>query len=60
MVLEDDVRFESDFNNQLDIVMTEARGLIENGVEWDLLYIGRKPLITDEPEVFIHMAFYSS
>lgn len=54
MVLEDDVRFESDFNEKLEEVMQEARTLLEQGVEWDLMYIGRKPLITDEPEVMVH------
>ena len=51
MVLEDDVRFEDNFNQRLDEVMKEARGLIKKGVEWDLIYLGRKPLVTSEPEI---------
>lgn len=53
LVLEDDVRFEPDFNNRLNEIMTEARDLIKNGVEWDILYLGRKPLVKVEKEPYV-------
>ena len=54
LVLEDDIRFEPNFDKKLEEVMTEARNLLADGVEWDILYLGRKVLITHEPERRVH------
>lgn len=41
LVLEDDVRFEPDFRNQLQYLLEEANAL-SNKFHWELIYIGRK------------------
>jgi len=41
LVLEDDVRFEFDFNRELKDVMKQA-DQISSVVNWDLIYLGRK------------------
>merc|ERR1719285_627101 len=33
--------------------MTQARNLIKNGVEWDIMYLGRKPLVADGKERYV-------
>ncbi|XP_014487037.1 PREDICTED: glycosyltransferase 25 family member isoform X2 [Dinoponera quadriceps] len=45
MVLEDDVRFEPFFRQKVRYVLTELSDL---GVEWDLIYLGRKRLMESE------------
>ncbi|XP_011877481.1 PREDICTED: glycosyltransferase 25 family member isoform X1 [Vollenhovia emeryi] len=45
MVLEDDVRFEPFFRQKVDYVLAELSDL---GIEWDLIYMGRKRLVKSE------------
>ncbi|XP_053325652.1 procollagen galactosyltransferase 2 [Spea bombifrons] len=47
LVIEDDVRFELQFKNRLMKVMNDIE---EAGVEWDLIYIGRKRMQVERPE----------
>ncbi|XP_050448494.1 glycosyltransferase 25 family member [Cataglyphis hispanica] len=59
MVLEDDVRFEPFFRQKVNYVLAELSYL---GIEWDLVYIGRKRLETSESpvegsKVLLHAAY---
>ncbi|XP_029658681.1 glycosyltransferase 25 family member [Formica exsecta] len=60
MVLEDDVRFEPFFRQKVNYVLAELSYL---GIEWDLVYIGRKRLAQSESPVegskFLLHAAYS-
>ncbi|XP_071636841.1 glycosyltransferase 25 family member isoform X1 [Temnothorax longispinosus] len=60
MVLEDDVRFEPFFRQKVDYVLAELSDL---GIEWDLVYMGRKRLVKSESLVegskFLVRAGYS-
>lgn len=60
MVLEDDVRFEPFFRQKVNYVLTELSDL---GIEWDLVYMGRKRLAKSESQVegskFLLRAAYS-
>ncbi|XP_011701587.1 PREDICTED: glycosyltransferase 25 family member isoform X2 [Wasmannia auropunctata] len=60
MVLEDDVRFEPFFRQKVDYVLAELSDL---GLEWDLIYMGRKKLMKSESPVkgskFLVRAGYS-
>jgi len=47
LVLEDDIRFESDFNRKMRNLLIEAKELLWN-VKWDLIYIGRKRMSQSE------------
>uniref|UniRef100_A0A3B3HCZ5 procollagen galactosyltransferase n=1 Tax=Oryzias latipes TaxID=8090 RepID=A0A3B3HCZ5_ORYLA len=47
LVIEDDLRFEVFFKRRLINLMTEIR---EEGLDWDLIYIGRKRMQVDHPE----------
>lgn len=48
LVLEDDVRFEYNFKNNFREVMNDARQLVKEGLDWDLMYIGRKHMSREE------------
>ena len=37
LVLEDDIRFEYNFIYKMNEVMKEAREILRNGIEWDLM-----------------------
>ena len=39
LVLEDDVRFEYNFKNNFREVMNDARQLVKEGLDWDLMYV---------------------
>ncbi|CAL1680358.1 unnamed protein product [Lasius platythorax] len=60
MVLEDDVRFEPFFRQKVNYVLAE---LFDLGIEWDLVYMGRKRLVKSESPVegskFLLRAAYS-
>ncbi|XP_029173032.1 glycosyltransferase 25 family member isoform X2 [Nylanderia fulva] len=60
MVLEDDVRFEPFFRQKVNYVLAELSDL---GIEWDLVYMGRKRLAKSESPVegskFLLEAAYS-
>ncbi|EFN60659.1 Glycosyltransferase 25 family member [Camponotus floridanus] len=60
MVLEDDVRFEPFFRQKVNYVLEELSAL---GIEWDLIYVGRKKLVKSESPVegskFLLHAAYS-
>ncbi|KAK1879243.1 Procollagen galactosyltransferase 2 [Dissostichus eleginoides] len=47
LVLEDDVRFEPRFHSRLVTLMENVQRV---GLEWDLIYVGRKRLQVKEPE----------
>ncbi|KAM8930191.1 procollagen galactosyltransferase 2 [Pelodytes ibericus] len=47
LVIEDDVRFEAQFKNRLVKLMNDVE---ETGLEWDLIYIGRKRMQVERPE----------
>lgn len=46
LILEDDVSFVTDFVNSLEIGLNQLKDCDPN---WDLLYLGRFPLVPDEP-----------
>jgi len=50
LILEDDVRFETNFVRELQIIFKEAKT-----IEWDLIYIGRKrgPGAADDEERYV-------
>ncbi|XP_056149812.1 procollagen galactosyltransferase 2-like [Lampris incognitus] len=50
LVLEDDVRFEARFRSRLMTIMDNVNKV---GLEWDLIYIGRKQLQVKEPEYWV-------
>nr|XP_033507194.1 procollagen galactosyltransferase 2 [Epinephelus lanceolatus] len=50
LVLEDDVRFEPRFSSRLVAVMENVQRV---GLEWDLIYVGRKRLQVKEPEHWV-------
>ncbi|KAM3863671.1 procollagen galactosyltransferase 1 [Diretmus argenteus] len=47
LVIEDDLRFEIFFKRRLKNVMSEVES---EGLDWDLIYIGRKRMQVDHPE----------
>ncbi|KPP70111.1 procollagen galactosyltransferase 1-like [Scleropages formosus] len=47
LVVEDDVRFEVFFKHRLRNLMSEVES---HGLDWDLIYIGRKRMQVDRPE----------
>lgn len=47
LVIEDDLRFEVFFKRRLMNLMSEVE---EEGLDWDLIYIGRKRMQVDHPE----------
>ncbi|CAH2311912.1 Hypothetical predicted protein [Pelobates cultripes] len=47
LVIEDDVRFELQFKNKLTKLMNDIE---DTGLEWDLIYIGRKRMQVERPE----------
>ncbi|TNM96837.1 hypothetical protein fugu_014993 [Takifugu bimaculatus] len=47
LVIEDDLRFEVFFKRRLMDLMTEVE---EEGLDWDLIYIGRKRMQVERPE----------
>ncbi|KAG8006635.1 Procollagen galactosyltransferase 1, partial [Nibea albiflora] len=47
LVIEDDLRFEIFFKRRLMNLMSEVE---EEGLDWDLIYIGRKRMQVDHPE----------
>uniref|UniRef100_A0A8D3EAY5 procollagen galactosyltransferase n=1 Tax=Scophthalmus maximus TaxID=52904 RepID=A0A8D3EAY5_SCOMX len=47
LVIEDDLRFEVFFKRRLMNLMSEVR---DEGLDWDLIYIGRKRMQVDHPE----------
>ncbi|XP_060946463.1 procollagen galactosyltransferase 1 [Limanda limanda] len=47
LVIEDDLRFEIFFKRRLMNLMSEVK---EEGLDWDLIYIGRKRMQVDHPE----------
>ncbi|KAI4883009.1 hypothetical protein NFI96_020591 [Prochilodus magdalenae] len=47
LVIEDDLRFEIFFKRRLQNLMEEVE---EQGLDWDLIYIGRKRMQVDHPE----------
>ncbi|XP_062285171.1 procollagen galactosyltransferase 2-like [Scomber scombrus] len=49
-VLEDDVRFEPRFCSRLVAIMKNVQG---SGLDWDLIYVGRKRLQVKEPEHWV-------
>uniref|UniRef100_A0A8C9XT73 Si:ch211-13f8.2 n=1 Tax=Sander lucioperca TaxID=283035 RepID=A0A8C9XT73_SANLU len=50
LVLEDDVRFEPRFCSRLVTIMENVHRV---GLEWDLIYVGRKRLQVKEPEQWV-------
>ncbi|XP_050993353.1 procollagen galactosyltransferase 2 [Labeo rohita] len=50
LVLEDDVRFEPNFKSRLNTIMEDAR---QSGLQWDLIYVGRKRLQIKHPEHWV-------
>ena len=48
LILEDDLRLELDFNNRFEEAL---RDIDQVKPDWDLMYLGRKKLQIDEPEV---------
>nr|XP_055058827.1 procollagen galactosyltransferase 2 isoform X3 [Misgurnus anguillicaudatus] len=50
LVLEDDVRFQPDFKSRLSIIMEDVK---QSGLEWDLIYVGRKRLQIKHPEHWV-------
>ncbi|XP_037642447.1 procollagen galactosyltransferase 2 isoform X1 [Sebastes umbrosus] len=50
LVLEDDVRFEHRFRSRLVTIMENVQRV---GLEWDLIYVGRKRLQVKEPELWV-------
>ncbi|XP_040911110.1 procollagen galactosyltransferase 2 [Toxotes jaculatrix] len=50
LVLEDDVRFEPRFGSRLVAIMDNVKRV---GLNWDLIYVGRKRLQVKEPEYWV-------
>ncbi|KAM6948681.1 LOW QUALITY PROTEIN: B-cell lymphoma 6 protein-like [Aplochiton taeniatus] len=50
LVLEDDVRFEPRFTSRLVAIMDNVKQV---GLDWDLIYVGRKRLQVKEPERWV-------
>ncbi|XP_051722782.1 procollagen galactosyltransferase 2 [Ctenopharyngodon idella] len=50
LVLEDDVRFEPNFKSRLDTIMEDVK---QSGLQWDLIYVGRKRLQIKHPERWV-------
>ncbi|KAG7227142.1 hypothetical protein INR49_013940 [Caranx melampygus] len=50
LVLEDDVRFEPRFRSRLVAIMGDVKKV---GLDWDLIYVGRKRLQVKEPEHWV-------
>ncbi|XP_073347732.1 procollagen galactosyltransferase 2-like [Pagrus major] len=50
LLLEDDVRFEPSFGSRLVTIMENVQRV---GLEWDLIYVGRKRLQVKEPEQWV-------
>ncbi|XP_047445432.1 procollagen galactosyltransferase 2 [Mugil cephalus] len=50
LVLEDDVRFEPGFHGRVVAVMDDV---VRAGLDWDLIYVGRKRLQVKEPELWV-------
>ncbi|GAA6222576.1 procollagen galactosyltransferase 2-like [Lates japonicus] len=50
LVLEDDVRFEPRFCSRLVAIMDNVKRV---GLDWDLIYVGRKRLQVKEPEYWV-------
>ncbi|XP_036940548.1 procollagen galactosyltransferase 2-like [Acanthopagrus latus] len=50
LLLEDDVRFEPSFGSRLVTIMENVKRV---GLEWDLIYVGRKRLQVKEPELWV-------
>ncbi|XP_029931190.1 procollagen galactosyltransferase 2-like [Myripristis murdjan] len=50
LVLEDDVRFEPRFRSRLTATMDDVK---RTGLDWDLIYVGRKRLQVTEPESWV-------
>uniref|UniRef100_A0A4W4GZG1 procollagen galactosyltransferase n=1 Tax=Electrophorus electricus TaxID=8005 RepID=A0A4W4GZG1_ELEEL len=51
LVIEDDLRFEIFFKRRLQNLMREVES---KGLDWDLIYIGRKRMQVDRPEKAVH------
>ncbi|XP_051557514.1 procollagen galactosyltransferase 2 [Myxocyprinus asiaticus] len=47
LVMEDDVRFEPNFKSRLNTIMEDIK---QSGLEWNLIYVGRKRLQIKHPE----------
>ncbi|KAK7158764.1 hypothetical protein R3I94_005183 [Phoxinus phoxinus] len=50
LVLEDDVRFETNFKSRLNTIMKDVK---QSGLQWDLIYVGRKRLQIKHPERWV-------
>ncbi|XP_077060954.1 procollagen galactosyltransferase 2 [Siphateles boraxobius] len=50
LVLEDDVRFETNFKSRLNTIMEDVK---QSGLQWDLIYVGRKRLQIKHPERWV-------
>ncbi|XP_056328120.1 procollagen galactosyltransferase 2 [Danio aesculapii] len=50
LVLEDDVRFEPNFKSRLNTIMEDVK---RSGLQWDLIYVGRKRLQIKHPERWV-------
>ncbi|XP_067219355.1 procollagen galactosyltransferase 2 [Chanodichthys erythropterus] len=50
LVLEDDVRFEPNFKSRLNTIMEDVK---QSGLQWDLIYVGRKRLQIKHPERWV-------
>ncbi|XP_034469460.1 procollagen galactosyltransferase 2-like [Hippoglossus hippoglossus] len=50
LLLEDDVRFEARFRSRLEAIMDNVMTV---GLDWDLIYVGRKRLQVKEPESWV-------
>ncbi|XP_017208065.2 procollagen galactosyltransferase 2 [Danio rerio] len=50
LVLEDDVRFETNFKSRLNTIMEDVK---RSGLQWDLIYVGRKRLQIKHPERWV-------
>ncbi|KAK2901303.1 hypothetical protein Q8A67_009418 [Cirrhinus molitorella] len=50
LVMEDDVRFEPNFKSRLNTIMEDVK---QSGLQWDLIYVGRKRLQIKHPEHWV-------
>uniref|UniRef100_A0A673JL50 Procollagen galactosyltransferase 2-like n=1 Tax=Sinocyclocheilus rhinocerous TaxID=307959 RepID=A0A673JL50_9TELE len=50
LVLEDDVRFEPSFKSRLNTILEDVK---QSGLQWDLIYVGRKRLQIKHPEHWV-------
>uniref|UniRef100_A0A8C1TVD0 Si:ch211-13f8.2 n=1 Tax=Cyprinus carpio TaxID=7962 RepID=A0A8C1TVD0_CYPCA len=50
LVLEDDVRFEPSFKSRLNTILEDVK---QSGLQWDLIYVGRKRLQINHPEHWV-------